>query len=374
MRALILYLSSNDSGPVPWIVFDPISGAVVESGEAGDGRVLNPSGPIAQCLVVVPGTAVTAHRIDLPILSNARARIAVVSMLEDDLAADTNDLHVALAAAGAPRLVAVTARNAMDTWLARAAALGMKPTLMIPDYLAIASSGEETKTYLHDGLILARTPSGGFAAEPDLAAWLLDDAAQASGATALSTRGVLEEAGHTLRAGVPVNMLQSAYTPRRDWSGVNKTWRRSAVLAASLAVALVAGQVAEGFRLTRQAEAAYARTEALARAALPDVKRIVNPKAQVRAALQQARASGSAAFLKMAEVVVGAVNAVDGTAVDSFRFDGKRGELVFALSLPSFAAADRVKSEIARQGGILQEGGARQEGARIVAEMTLRQQ
>jgi general secretion pathway protein L len=254
----------------------------------------------------------------------------------------------------------------MGAGAARLAALGVRADVLIPDYLAI-SKGPVS----HDGFVLMKSASGGFAAEPDLAHLLLETP---RGAVApLSTARLLEDAYASLLAAVPVNLLQGRYAPRRDWAAAVRPWRRVGALAAGVVLAALVGLAAEGVRLNRAAEAATARAEASFRAALPEVKRVVNPRAQMRAYLQGANLTGSAGFLALSEVLVSAVSLVPDAEITTLRFDGKRAEIAATFSLPSFEAVEHIKREVTERGGLVQEGGARQDGSRILADMTVKQ-
>ena len=58
-------------------------------------------------------------------------------------------------------------------------------------------------------------------------------------------------------------------------------------------------------------------------------------------------------------------------ASDSLRFDVVRREIAASLSLPSFDAMEEINSIISSSGGVVREGGARQQEERIVADITV---
>lgn len=359
MRTLVLHLGHH----LHWALFEAPHAAPVR---LGDGPPA-PDATADRCWVLVRGTEATAHTVALPREANERRLTAAAAFaLEEALAADPADLHFALGAAGeAKRLVVVASHAAMKSWTAQLAALGVKADLLLPDFLAISKG-----PISHDGLVLAKTAEGGFAAEASLAALVLDESQ--AGIPARSATEFLQDTYATLLLSAPVNLLQGAYAPKRDWGATFRPWRRAGALAAGVVLAVVASLAIEGLRLDRQAEAATARAEAVFRAALPEVKRVVNPRAQMRAHLQGANLTGGG-FLALSEIVVGAVAAVPDSEITTLRFEAKRGEVAATFSLPSFEAVERVKAELAGRGGQVQEGGARQDGARILADVTVKQ-
>ena len=363
MRTLVLYLPGDPARPAPWALFEAPHATPVQTGAGVPGAEMAAD----RCWVLVAGTDATAHAVDLPAEATERQLAAAAAFaLEDALATDPAALHFALGApAQEKRLTVVASHAAMAGWNARLSALGIKADLLLPDYLAVAGD-----PVIHDGLLLMKTPHGGFAAEADLAAIVLEGAPQP--VATVSPAAFLAQAYAALLQGAPVNLLQGRYAPRRDWAALMRPWRRAAGLAAGIALAVVVGFGVEGVRLNRQAEAANARAEAVFRAALPQVKRVVNPRAQMRAHLQAASVMGGG-FLTLSEIVVGGTSAVTDAEITTLRFDAKRGEIAATFSLPSFEAVERVKTEMAGRGALVQEGGARQDGVRILADMTVRQ-
>lgn len=357
MRTLVLLIPQDLAAPVPWALFEAPLNTPVRAGVATG--VLEMSADRVWALA--PGTDATVHTVELPADANTRRIAAAAAFaLEDHLAVDPGELHFALGAPAADkRFVAVASHDAMVSWTARLAALGVKADLLIPDFLAISSG-----PVAHAGLVLAKT----FTAEADLAAVLLEG----EPTRAIATSDLLQEAYTTLLGAVPVNLLQGGYASRRDWGAIVRPWRRAAALAAGVVLAAIVSVAVEGARLNSQAEAATARAEAVFRAALPEVKRVVNPRAQMRAHLQNANLAGAGGFLTLSDVLVGATAAVADSEITSLRFDSKRGEIAATFSLSSFEAVERVKSEMTSRGGTVHEGGARQDGPRILADMTVR--
>lgn len=365
MRTLVLYLPNDPAAVAPWGLFDT-AGASLRTGAAVSGAGFAQDVAADRYWVIVPGSSVTAHTIELPRDANERRVAAAAAYaLEDALAVDPAELHFALGPVGAEkRLVAVAAQSAMSAWMQRLAALGVRADLMLPDFLAISAG-----PVVHDGLVLAKTPEAAFAAESELAAILLGSPAQTP---PLSTERLLAQAYGVLAGGPPINLLQGRYAPKRDWGPIIRPWRRVGMLAASVAVLAIVGVAIEGVRLNRQAEAATARAEAVFRQALPEVKRVVNPRAQMRAYLQSANLAGAGGFLSLSKIAVGATAAVADAEITSLRFDAKRNDLAATISLPSFDAVERMKNEMTSRGAVVHEGGARQDGARILADVTVK--
>lgn len=369
MRTLVLHLAADPLTDSRWALFQGPGAAPLRAGDVGADTALPQDLFPDRVWVVVPGVDVVLRHVALPQGARPRhARAGAAFALEEELAADPEVLHFALGdetqTNAAERPVAVVAVSTLSAWLARLAAWRVRPDVLVPDYLALnpglAAVG---------GMIVARTEAGGFAAEPEMLDWLLDSP---SAPRAVSAQTFLQEAYAVLQETPVINLLQDRFAPRRDWAGLLRPWRRAGGIAAALVLASVLGVIIEGARLNHQADAATARAEAVFRAALPEVTRVVNPRAQMRAHLQNTVLTGEGGFLALSDVIVAAIAAVDGAEVAALRFDGRRGEMAATVSLPTFDALEQLKSVMTARGASVQEGGARQDGGRILTDMTVR--
>ena len=369
MDALVLILPAHRESPVLWGLC--AGDKLVHSGRLPPAEKLAAPLP-ARVIAVVPGTAVLLREVQVPSQSDSAVRKAAPFLLEDDLAVDAADMHFALGAAtDAGRWVAAVSHADMQRWQEQITALGVRATHLVPDYLAVRAAGEAPRIVDAGTHVIVRSGQGAFAAEAALLPWLTDGTFPP--ATQISETTRLEEAAAEVNDGAPLNLLQGAYAPRRDWHGVGQVWRRAAALSAAAAVVGLMVLVSDGLRLARDADAATARAEAIARQALPETKRIVNPRAQVRAALTELQSKGGNGFLRASSVLFTAVSEVDGVQINTLRFDAKQGDITATLSLPSFEAMERVKAAVKQRGGALQEGAARQDGGRVAAEITVKQ-
>ena len=372
MDTLVIRLHPYPDNPSAWTLFSDETGLPLAAGNLLLGAKLSNTASAARIWVIVPGTDVTTHTVALPPHTSYRARAAISFLLEDELAEDSDGLHLALApAVGGEHLVAAVSGGVMKQWQDKVSGFGFKPDLMIPDYLALPAAGDAPVIRRCGGLLIARTHTGGFSIEAEVADWVLDDDGMAR-AKAVEEDDLIHEMFAALNNSAVMNLLQGNYALRRDWSGLRRNWGRSAVLAASLAIFFLFAQLADGFRMHRQAEAAQDRVEALMREVLPDAKRVVNPRAQIRARVQDLRATDSGAFLRMSGMLFSAVDGVPGVTIETLRFNAKQGELAVGLALPSYEAAQALRTEMQRQGGVVQEGAARQEGSRFLTDITVR--
>ena len=104
---------------------------------------------------VVPGEDVVIHKVVVPARNRAKAVAAVPYALEDVLAEDVDKLHFAILdwAPGREAVVAVTAKEKMQSWLDTAATIGCDLDMILPDYLLVPLHPQASIT-------VARKPTG----------------------------------------------------------------------------------------------------------------------------------------------------------------------------------------------------------------------
>lgn len=346
-------------------------------------------------VAVVPGTAVLIRRVVFPPQTEKAMRKSAPFMLEDDLAVDAGEMHFAIGSGPEERPVAAVAHHTMRGWIAQLAEMALVATTLLPEFCAVTAADDEAVVIDLGSHAILRYGDQGCSAEPALLSCIAEEyltearivrlhAADPQHLTAgalqafanLITPAPLSDAFRLesafVAAGEGINLLQGTYAPRRDWRGIGKDWRRAARLTGLAGAAALALLVIDGFQLRRQAEQAGARAETVFRHALPEVKRVVNPRAQIRTELQSLKAKVSSSFLQSSDLLFGVISETSGSEIQTLRFDAKRGETTATLLLPSFDAIERIKTAVKQKGGLLQEGGARQEGERILADITVR--
>lgn len=217
-------------------------------------------GPNARIALVVPGTEVALHWLELADgLAPAQAAAAARLMLADASATPLADLHVAV---GRPELgltpVALVPAGKMVEWLASAGAMGIDPDLVIPEPLLIQPPETGYLRRDHDGLADYRAPAAAFTLEPELAEAVIGDMPIES----LAPRRYGDELPVVLAA-PPIDLRQGAFARRRQWK-VDAVWkRRIATFAALLVILTLAVQIVTILRYVSAANRVEAELVAL---------------------------------------------------------------------------------------------------------------
>lgn len=314
------------------------------------GRPPLPLPPACRCVVAVPGDAVRLAWMELPVHPPAQAVAAAWLRLEDEVAGDHDQLHLALGppldatVALSPRPVAVVERARMQQWLRRCQALGLAPDVLLPDYLLLAAPADGgLATLLHDGRMLVRGSDLAFSAEPALAR-LIAGARMADGSTG-SDPAPAEAVLATGATGALLDLQQGPFA-RRD-PALARRRRRIAWLAAAtlLSPVLMAGTQAAWHGL-----AAY-RLEQRAAAIAATVPGGTGAGTGAIQALHQRarRASAPARLARHSLALFDAVEALPGARLDSYEFDAT-GNLGAGLVLAGEQDLQHLRERLAPSG------------------------
>ena len=163
-------------------------------------------------IVVVPGQDLRVAWLELADGTPLQVLAAARRVLEEQVAAGAETVHVAVGegAAGAPRPVAVVDRQRMRAWLDACAALGVVPDALVPDCLMMAEPAEAgIEVFDRDQAWVVRGPQLAFSAEPALAGAVLG-----TRPFVLLTEAQAASRLATTAARVPLDLLQFEFAPR----------------------------------------------------------------------------------------------------------------------------------------------------------------
>ncbi len=230
-------------------------------------------------ILLAPGALVLAREVDRAGRTEAQARSVTLAALAPDLAMSPDaSICVLGAVTGDKRLALVMSRKALDELVSQARAKGFSPDAVIPDYLLLPEPESDEAIVALGEEAIVRLSNTGFSCHPDMLPLLIGARRQHAVDLDQTTRAFIAGGRH---AAAP-NLLQTAVTT------ANAGGKRTPALAiASLAAALAifaALPWIDAWQLNTATADLRSQTEQVARAALPNAQRIVNPIAQLREA------------------------------------------------------------------------------------------
>ncbi len=277
------------------------------------------------CVLAIPGSCVRSLWLDIDARSEAQAA-AVARHRVEAHSADTGDaLHVVLAPRrdGEPlRQVLVVASSELQLWLDAAAAMGLVPDAVVPDYMLVpaarpgtGTTDEDVRALEWEGHWLVRGPRLAFSAEPELARTLLEAPSHDPSADKATDDAFV--AGLRDNA---VDLLQHRFARIRDRAGARETWRRTAWLAGLLLLSPLLVTATDAARHALAATSLQAEARETAGRVLGDVPTGA-PALALQAALDAGTGRGAAAAPMLAAVSA-AVTQVPGLHLERLDMDG----------------------------------------------------
>jgi general secretion pathway protein L len=385
--SLVLVGGDSPHAPMAWVLLDS-HGEALEHGVAGPGQA-PPSTSASRTTLVIPGAEATVRRLQLQASTEAQARALLPHLFERGLAAQEGEIHYAVGARqdaeGNTLAVAVSAER-LGQWLDRCKEAGAAPSRVMLDFTVWPVERGRVEVVETPRLaMVAAGELGGFSIEPSLAPHVLTRWLQQAPEriSSLSVMGGDAEAwAKKLGTGAPEvvaaprrdpllalagaavnppayapNLLQGSFTPASKRPPSMKLWRFAVVLAL-LAVALQVGSyVVAGWRDRNAAAVILESAEADFRTARPEVKRIVNLRAQVRSMAASAQQASSHPVLATTDPLIKTVQANPTLRLDELRHEQPGRKVSVRLSAAESAPLEGAAAAL-RQLGLKVEAGA----------------
>lgn len=346
----------------------------------------------AQVSVLVPGAEVLLAQVDLPAMKAQRLARAVPYALEEQLAEDLDQLHVAIGQQDKQGRVtnAVVSRARLEAWLTQLRSAGLQADVMTPEMFGVQwepadAAGQTCWSMLVDGqtgLLRTGAQTGlGFELDNLLAVTqaCLDDAGDQLPAALRVTlcsdsdfeksdayRGLAEmcatqnidlslevkdEARSVALAQSfdeqhAINLLQGDYSRKQQLEKLLRPWR-PAIVVLGLWLLLQVGMFGlEYSRLSASSSELKGQIEAVYRDAFPEARNVVNPKVQMQRGLEQLRSGGgqNGGLLPLLAQAGAVFKDTDGVILRTLRF--KAGQLDVDVEMPDLQSLDKLKQRL----------------------------
>ncbi len=388
---LVIRLGAEASAPIAWLVWSGSEAGVIASGtlegaaQLGELQTRAGGRPL---YVLVPASELVFRTLTLPGRGSRRSLQALPFLLEEQVAGDVEQLHLALLNREGPSVsVAAVEKVRLQQWLDWLSEAGLKPRQLMPDVLALPlqPEGGWSAVQLGEQWLLRQGPSAGLVAEVSWLGALLGSYAPAPDIASFSPppSGVPgnwlaqppELAMQLLAQGATetrFNLLQGAFRRQPEWARLLRPWRK-AMLAAGVCLLLVlANRGLALYQLQQTEQRLRAETVQLYQRLVPGQTRVINPRAQLRQQLQALQGGGGAeSLLGMLQALTPAFAALTELQPRQLRFDGQKGELRLSLTADSFQTFERFRA-LAPPGLEIQPGDMRSEGARVQGTLLVR--
>ncbi|RLW57518.1 MAG: type II secretion system protein GspL, partial [gamma proteobacterium symbiont of Stewartia floridana] len=333
-------------------------------------------------LVLAPASKILLTSVNIPTRNRQRLLQAIPFSLENELTEDIDDLHFAAGNMDSDNItpVAVIARSRLDQWLERLESAGIEPLGLYPDLLGLPMEDNAWCLYQSDHQLQIRTQSNlGYSVDGvnggEFLKLVLQQAAESAphklilyrleGSHAeldletiapdceIITRE-LEQPGDlislladNLHEKQLLNLLQGEYQKVDKTTLQWRRWLPAAVLALVFIGLSIGASIQEYNQYDRQSKLLHAQIRETFQQAFPEVKRIVDPRAQMEQRLKSLQRGQSGSFAQFASLFVPSASVIKNspnTTLENISF--RDGQLNLQLTIKELQALETLKKTI----------------------------
>ncbi|MGL5007304.1 MAG: type II secretion system protein GspL [Plesiomonas sp.] len=386
--------------------------------------------------VLVPGHQISVRTCTLPKGAAKQTESVLPVLLEDDLAADIDDLHFALLhRSGNEAQVAVVERQKMEQWLTWLAAANLNAQRLLPDWLVLPLSANTISILqLQNDWLVRQHEWQGFTAESELLPSLFEALYRKVECTDTPQNADTESTitdhpthcdqrvepqyrvqsysplpnpsfaptlpliweytplthGHSALALLAqhalntdnkhkINLLTGPFAPKHAYQQQWQRWKQVALAASILLSVIFVDRGVQLWQLTRQADQAQLQAENAYRALFPQQKRLVNLRAQLNSVLRQMRGQPVMQGLipRLRKVAETFIEEQQTTATPTVRFmgmkyDRDRQTLRIQAKAADFAQLEQLRSALSSQFSV-EQGQLSREAGQVIGALTIKE-
>ncbi|MET1079158.1 MAG: type II secretion system protein GspL [Pseudomonas sp.] len=331
--------------------------------------------------LVVPAEACSAFAVSLPTQKERWLRQALPFAVEELLAEDVEQTHLALGermADGRYRVIALR-RSLLSAWLKQLQAAGLTVLTIYLDADLLPREHSQL-LLLEDRALLGGADEARLAFAAD--AWPsvlghFPGALQVHGQAPQAPTGIddyqcLEDPYRWLAQGraKAVNLAQGDFAVKAPSSGAGP-WKPLLAVAGLWALLQLGFNLGQSWYLERQADAYAAASRALYQELFPQDTRIVNLRAQFAEHLAQGNGGGVGGFLPLLNQTSSVLGGEPGLSVEQLDYSQTRGDLALQVRAADFAALEQLRQRLSDAGMAVQLGSANREENGVTARVVI---
>ncbi|VAW99034.1 hypothetical protein MNBD_GAMMA22-1412 [hydrothermal vent metagenome] len=317
-----IQLTSADIEAANWVLVDKNDPQqIIDKGTLYDPPTLSLGD---KAIVCIPASKLMLTKVSLPNSNINRLRKIVPFTFEDLILDDIEDVHFAIAdvAVESDTAVAVIQKSLLDDNLSAIDALGINPTVMLPDCLCIPFAENTWTVFVEDDIALVRTDKDtGFTCAIDILELMLSQHLKEEGITEpenIKSYNVPQEiqnniinisfetsvefstyevSGNTemlfleqyLASTPSLNLLQGSYSRRQKMGQQFKPWIPVVGLLAAWLVLALLIDIVNYNKMSSTITALRQEQTKIYKSIFPKAKKIIAPRKQMEATLKQLR-------------------------------------------------------------------------------------
>lgn len=374
---LTIRLSSEPNDSIPWLVWSPAQQSTIASGETTDLHELAQHAKEKEVILLADSAAITLTSVQVPAGSERQLETVLPFLLEDEIAQDVMQVHVALLQKREDTAhVAIIEHQQMQYWLSSLAEYDIHPRRVVPDCLCLPQqeSGYSAAFFHDKWLLRTGETTGGAIEESWLSIWLSGMQVNESALEddempqILSFAGLpqhqtqpwhLEEANHLfmlLAQGAiqsSFNLLSGRYKPQNQFSKHLKPWRAPIILGLLLFMVWGVESVVNIYQTEKQTAIYKAQISKEVKEMFPNNRRIPTTSFMKRLFDDEIRRlSGSntkVSYLAWIAEIAPLIKEINSIELDAIRFDQARGELRLNMRGKDFADFEKLREVFSKK-------------------------
>lgn len=251
--------------------------------------------------ILLPGSWLSLYQVEIPTKNSQELKLALPGALEEHVAQDIESLHLAHGNMQEhfKYPVLVIEKQKMDSIFAPLEGLNIK--LITSEILALPyHEGKYTLLLEQDWIMVRSGLYQGLAIERDMFNFWLENLEEpleyiiyhcGGEAIALDNAEIIQgESLDILEQGLTqshtINLLQGSYSPQHKWQQSLQIWRGAAILLMIYFISIALASFIELYQIKAKNKLLQAQEKAIFQQTFPEIKNIVNPRAQMKNKLQ----------------------------------------------------------------------------------------
>lgn len=384
-KRLVIYLSCYPTMMASWVAWNEAN-VVQDMVFEGDIADLKAYALGYHVTVIIPGENCLLLHTTLPKLSRQRLLQALPYALEEQLIADIQDLHFAIAEYQPDGTVpvAIIKRQWMETYIEILKQVGISANCMVPSTLALPFLPHHWQIYVLKDICLVRTGKyQGFACDHENIATFLTSQLAAFSVQpeslqvyyfsnlatplhvpniaiqeiACADKMVLENMGDSLNTHPSMNLLQGQYASKQSSSLTKKIWFACGYIAASWIALLFLNHVVSYFILQNALQKSELAINTIYKKHFPAATSVVAPRERMQEKLKKISSDANKNYILGLLGMIGK-SLHQSPAIHIKQLDFREHSLTLTIVAPSFDALDRFKTSLKQQGLIVKQQSA----------------
>ena len=317
-------------------------------------------------IAILPGEKVSFFNVELPALPENKLLKILPGIMADYVAGDVKEMHLSLIEKmpDGRHLVSVCD----EKWLQEAKRTANEKNKSIkaiwPDYALLAVPEKDVAIMKLSGRILARRADGtGFNVNERFLEHVIGD---------LPVKEVFESRSVPNGAG----LASGKFSARPPLLSYIRALKRIAILCVIGSLIWIISSLLAISQLEQEWERYQVANEEIFRSTYPEVTRVVNVEAQMRALGSSVENGGRSDFSHLTNTIFKAVSETPGVAIESMSFDasGSTTNIDVTVSTASFALAGVFENTLKLEGFLVTQGESGQSGETILTSFQLKEE